>query len=75
MAATFRVTQSQIIKTSAERRLPNTDSVLTMLKWVERHFSERLPRVDSVGNVSSDVQVSLGEMRVELRMPEENSNN
>ncbi|KRT85452.1 hypothetical protein AMK59_2219, partial [Oryctes borbonicus] len=34
MAATFRVTSSQITKTSAERRLPSTDSVLTMLRWV-----------------------------------------
>lgn len=71
MAATFRVTQSQIIKTSAERRLPSTDSVLTMLKWVERHFGERLPRVDSVGNLNNDMHVSLGKMKIELRMPEE----
>jgi len=48
MAATFRVTSSQIIKTSAERRLPSTDSVLTMLRWVERHLSRRKPsRLDS----------------------------
>ncbi|XP_018915964.1 LOW QUALITY PROTEIN: uncharacterized protein [Bemisia tabaci] len=50
MAATFRVTQSQIIRTVAERRLPSTDSVLTMLKWVERHFGKRLPRGNSYGN-------------------------
>ncbi|XP_035915570.1 alpha,alpha-trehalose-phosphate synthase [UDP-forming] [Anopheles stephensi] len=48
MAATFRVTNSQIIKTSAERRLPSTDSVLTMLKWVERHFMRRKPRANSL---------------------------
>ncbi|KAJ8922620.1 hypothetical protein NQ315_007652 [Exocentrus adspersus] len=47
MAATFRVTNSQITKTSAERRLPSTDSVLTMLKWVERHLSRRKPNLDS----------------------------
>ncbi|XP_066150260.1 uncharacterized protein Tps1 isoform X1 [Euwallacea fornicatus] len=46
MAATFRVTSSHIIKTSAERRLPSTDSVLTMLKWVERHLSRRKPSID-----------------------------
>ncbi len=46
MAATFRVAQSQIVKTSAERRLPSTDSVLTMLKWIERHFGNRQPRED-----------------------------
>lgn len=47
MAATFRVTSSQIIKTSAERRLASTDSVLTMLKWVERHLSRRKPSMDA----------------------------
>jgi trehalose 6-phosphate synthase/phosphatase len=43
MAATFRVTSSRIIRTAAERRLPNTDSVLMMLKWLERHLSHREP--------------------------------
>jgi len=73
MAATFRVAQSQIVKTSAERRLPSTDSVLTMLKWVERHFGKRLPRDDSIGNLSNNLQLSLGEMQMELSMPEEKS--
>lgn len=73
MAVTFRVAQSQIIKTSAERRLPSTDSVLTLLKWVDRHFSKRLPRVDSVGNMNSDLQVSLGEMKLNLSLPGEKS--
>jgi len=73
MAATFRVAQSQIVKTSAERRLPSTDSVLTMLKWVERHFGKRLPRVDSIGNLSNNLQLSLGQMQMELSMPEEKS--
>jgi len=73
MAATFRVAQSQIVKTSAERRLPSTDSVLTMLKWVERHFGKRLPRADSVGNLSNNLQMSLGAMQMELSMPEETS--
>lgn len=41
MAATFRIASSNIIKTAAERRLPSTDSVLTMLKWVERHFMNK----------------------------------
>lgn len=44
MAATFRIASSNIIKTAAERRLPSTDSVLTMLKWVERHFANKKPR-------------------------------
>ncbi|KAB0799711.1 hypothetical protein PPYR_07591 [Photinus pyralis] len=44
MAATFRVISSPITKTSAERRLSSTDSVLTLLKWVERHLSRRKPQ-------------------------------
>lgn len=48
MAATFRIASSNIIKTAAERRLPSTDSVLTMLKWVERHFMNKKPK-DSNG--------------------------
>lgn len=44
MAATFRVTSSNICRTAAERRLPSTDSVLTMLQWIERHLSRRKPR-------------------------------
>ncbi|KAF5292542.1 hypothetical protein FQR65_LT01688 [Abscondita terminalis] len=46
MAATFRVTSSAITKTSAERRLASTDSVLTLLKWVERHLSRRKPSLN-----------------------------
>jgi trehalose 6-phosphate synthase/phosphatase len=44
MAATFRIASSNIIKTAAERRLPSTDSILTMLKWVERHFMNKKPK-------------------------------
>ncbi|XP_065223860.1 uncharacterized protein Tps1 isoform X2 [Planococcus citri] len=62
MAATFRVTQSQIIRTAAERRLPNTDSVLTMLKWVEKHFSKRLPRQDSINGAQSSRAHVAGEL-------------
>lgn len=47
MAATFRIASSNIIKTAAERRLPSTDSVLTMLKWVERHFANKKPKENS----------------------------
>jgi trehalose 6-phosphate synthase/phosphatase len=43
MAATFRVASSMIIRTAAARRLPNTDSVLMLLKWLERHLSQREP--------------------------------
>lgn len=43
MAATFRVASSAIIRTAASKRLPNTDSVLMLLKWLERHLSQREP--------------------------------
>ncbi|KAA0197793.1 hypothetical protein HAZT_HAZT006088 [Hyalella azteca] len=41
MAISFRVTASKNVKTVANHRLPSTDSVLTMLKWIERRFSAR----------------------------------
>uniref|UniRef100_A0A1B6M5T0 Uncharacterized protein n=2 Tax=Graphocephala atropunctata TaxID=36148 RepID=A0A1B6M5T0_9HEMI len=65
MAATFRVTSSQIIKTAAERRLPSTDSVLTMLKWIERHFGKRLPR-DTISNGGNTFHKALTE---EMKIP------
>ncbi|XP_075225977.1 trehalose-6-phosphate synthase 1 isoform X2 [Lycorma delicatula] len=51
MAATFRVATSSIVKTAAERRLPDTDSVLTLLKWVEKHFGKRTPRLSNIASV------------------------
>lgn len=48
IALTFRVTQSHLLKTQAQHRLPSTDSVLTMLKWTERHFMRRKPRANSL---------------------------
>lgn len=56
MAATFRIASSNIIKTAAERRLPSTDSVLTMLKWVERHFANKRPR--KISNNYNPVKIS-----------------
>lgn len=70
MAATFRVAQSQIVRTAAERRLPSTDSVLTMLKWVERHFSKRLPRQDSINGINNNVMKSLENMKLEMTFPD-----
>jgi trehalose 6-phosphate synthase/phosphatase len=47
MAVTFRVTPSHTVRTLADKRLPSTDSILMMLKWVERHMSMRRPRLTS----------------------------
>ncbi|CAL4097923.1 unnamed protein product [Meganyctiphanes norvegica] len=43
MAVTFRITTSNMVKTHATYRLPSTDSVLTMLKWVEKQMGKRAP--------------------------------
>nr|ANT46147.1 trehalose-6-phosphate synthase [Bactrocera minax] len=48
MARTFRVTSSDIVRTAADHRLPSTDSVYTLLKWVERHFMGRKARANSL---------------------------
>lgn len=41
MAITFRVTASQNVRTLANYRLPSTDAVFTMLKWIERRLGAR----------------------------------
>ncbi|CAG0924646.1 unnamed protein product, partial [Notodromas monacha] len=41
IATTFRVTTSHAVRTAATRRLSSTDSVLTLLRWVERHMQGR----------------------------------
>jgi len=44
LAATFRVTSTPSVKTSADRRLSNNDSVLMMLKWIDSYMASRKPR-------------------------------
>lgn len=70
MAATFRVTSSHIVRTSAERRLPSTDSVLTMLKWVERHLSKRKPRNNNTDIIPSRYRRSSGGITMEMSFAE-----
>lgn len=74
MAATFRVTSSHIVKTSAERRLPSTDSVLTMLKWVERHLGRRKPSLEVVSSGYRRNSAQLGAIKMEMSMGSSNSN-
>lgn len=69
MAATFRVTSSQIIKTAAERRLPSTDSVLTMLKWIEQHFGKRLPRDTNGGAPIPYHKAVTEQMKIPFAIP------
>lgn len=54
LAATFRVTQSQIVRTLADHCLPNTESVLTMLKWVEQNANKFLIPNDSKDNLNNN---------------------
>ena len=48
LAYTFRIVNSHFTKTMADRRLPSTDSVLTLLKWVERHMADRYTQLISL---------------------------
>ena len=43
IGATFRVSSDMEISTAADRRLPNTDVVLALLKWIERYMMHRKP--------------------------------
>jgi len=49
LAFSFRVVSSHLIQTQAEMRLPSTDSVLCLLRWVEKHMGERVPRSSRAG--------------------------
>lgn len=56
MAATFLVTVSLSVRTAADRRLPGTDSILALLKWVERYMSNRtLKEGVTLGGVKLDI--------------------
>lgn len=35
-------------KTMADKRLPSTDSVVTLLRWVERHMATRKPSPETM---------------------------
>jgi len=73
MAVTFRIVGSHVTKTSADRRLPSTDSVLTLLKWVERHMSARKPQPRlSVGSLNSHHSVPTTSI---VNIPDNPTNN
>ncbi|KAG8232577.1 hypothetical protein J437_LFUL012953 [Ladona fulva] len=56
MAATFLVTVSPSVRTAADRRLPSTDAIIALLKWVENYMSSRSLRKGVVpGNVKLEV--------------------
>ncbi|CAL4075772.1 unnamed protein product, partial [Meganyctiphanes norvegica] len=43
IAVTFRITNLPNLRTSATYRLPSTDAVHTMLKWIDKRLGARLP--------------------------------
>jgi trehalose 6-phosphate synthase/phosphatase len=45
IACTFRVDSASTIRTAADFRLAGPDSVLTMLRWVEKQMNKRAPRL------------------------------
>lgn len=75
MAATFRISSSHIIKTAADHRLSSTDSVLTMLKWVERHFMRRKPRANSLTYRNARKDAFKLQMSYDVQAPTSKVNN
>nr|CAD7257546.1 unnamed protein product [Timema shepardi] len=75
MAATFRVAASHIVRTVAERRLPNTDAVLTLLKWVERHLHRKDLKQDSSSTLSFKHRSRHGSLMVEMSYDPDSGSN
>ena len=67
LAATFRVTSTLAVKTAADRRLANNDSVLRMLKWIESHMTRRKPRLPS--RSSSSILEKLDDDTINIQAP------
>jgi len=67
--ATFRVTTNPTLKTYADMRIPDTDSVLTLLKWVERFMSRRAPKALPIPPLTSSDQASPLQRQVNLDLP------
>jgi hypothetical protein len=61
MAISFRVTASKNVKTVANHRLPSTDAVFTMLKWIEQRLGARsLEESKTLGRTNSISQSPAG---------------
>ena len=85
MAFSFRVVSSDLTQTSANMRwtfnnipgitleflrLPSTDSVLCLLKWVEKHMSERIPRTRSIGSGGNSPNLSHSPTSSQVHIPD-----
>ena len=62
MAVTFRVTNSIDVKTFATHRLPDTDAVFKMLKWIERRLGFRPPSSSYLTGNPGTAGISPGKM-------------
>lgn len=62
IAATFRVSADTNVKSAADRRLPSTDVVLAMLKWIERYMMHRKPqRISASAHLITTDAISAAE--------------
>jgi len=68
MAITFRVTASQNVRTQANYRLPSTDAVFTMLKWVAKRLGSRNP-ADNGTQRSRQNSVSMSRQNSTTMLP------
>lgn len=55
IGAVFRVSSDMSTSTAADRRLPNTDVVLALLKWIERFMMHRKPRYCASLSISTNL--------------------
>jgi trehalose 6-phosphate synthase/phosphatase len=51
IAMSFRITSSHAVKTAATRRLSNTDSVVTLLRWLDIHMQGRPMKVNKRSSI------------------------
>ncbi|RXG53447.1 Bifunctional trehalose-6-phosphate synthase/phosphatase [Armadillidium vulgare] len=61
MAVTFRVT-AQTVRTAAMHRLPNTDAVLAMLRWIEKRLGSRSPLMNGQRSRTSSMSMGNGQL-------------
>lgn len=74
IGATFRVSADESEQTAADRRLPNTDVVLALLKWIERYMLHRKPRFSRSASFDAGLRspsptaTAVEAMEAEVRM-------
>jgi len=65
MAFSFRIVSSNLTQTAADKRLPSTDSVLCMLRWVEKHMASRKPKQNNrLHSPFNNIQTTSSEVHI-----------